>query len=236
MTGIRSFAVALVQTWWAFETLMNDFASIIAKERGASLDEMTLAMLEEKRPALDKTGRVTLEPYYQPLLPRLQAIYRLLTGEELDRGGREWSHIVELKETRDAYVHRVGKESGGPGSFGDDRVLRNGFASVQSILSKVFRKTPEFAAKFVYEYLAYWCCGTEAPFIWDGSEGDSFYLGLGHIEQKAVTALFAPIPGSFSAERVVPASRAKSASSRPTRTSEPRRRRRERGHQGQRDR
>lgn len=88
MSGIRSFAVALVQAWWAFETLMNDFASIIAKERRASLDPTSLALLEETRPSLDKAGGLAVEPYYQPLLPRLQFIYRLLTGSNWIAGAR----------------------------------------------------------------------------------------------------------------------------------------------------
>jgi hypothetical protein len=202
MTSIRSYATALVQTWWAFETLMNDFAGIIAKERQATLDQTSLALLEEKRPTVDKTGTVGLEPYFQPLLPRLQFIYRILTGDNLDRSGNKWRHLVELKDTRDTYVHRVGKEDGRPDAFGDDAVIINGFAAVRSVLARVMTKTPEFAARFVYKYLSFWSCGMESPFIWDGSEGDSFYLGLGSVKKEAVVGLFAPMPGSFSAERV----------------------------------
>jgi len=202
MTGIRSYAAALVQTWWAFETLMNDFASIIAKKRAATLDRTTLALLDEKRPAIDKAGAVGLEPYFQPLLPRLQFIYCLLTGDTIDRGGTEWRHLVELKDTRDAYMHRVGKADGRPDAFGDDAIIVRGFATVRSLLGRVMAKTPEFAARFVYKYLSFWSCGTESPFIWDGAEGDSFYLGLGALKKEAVVGLFAPMPGSFSAERV----------------------------------
>ncbi len=202
MTGIRSYATALVQIWWAFETLMNDFASIIAKERHATLDAVSLAILDEKRPTIDKSGAPSLESYYQPLLPRLQFIFRLLTGEVLDRGTAEWRHLVQLKNTRDAYVHRVGKQSGQATVLGDDAVIVNGFSSVRNVLARVLTKTPEFAAKFVYKYLAFWSCGSESPFIWDGSEGDSFYLGLGSIKKEMVAGLFAPMPGSFSAERV----------------------------------
>jgi hypothetical protein len=202
MTSIRSFSTALVQTWWAFETLMNDFASIVVEQRRATLDQATLALLEEKRIALDKAGAVGLEPYYQPLLPRLQFIYRLLTGEELDRGGQEWQRLVALKDARDAYVHRVGKSGQRPGAFDDDSVVVNGFASVRSVVAKVFTKTPEFAAKFAYKYLAFWSCGSEAPFIWDGREGDSFYLGTADVQKEAVVALFAPVPGSFATERI----------------------------------
>ena len=210
ITSIRCYATALVQTWWAFETLMNDFAGIIAKERHATLDPTSIALLEEKRPAIDKTGAPSFESYYQPLLPRLQFIYRLLTREALDRGANEWRHLVELKDTRDAYVHRVGKHSGQATVLGDDAVIVDGFSAVRSILGRVLTKTPEFAAKFVYKYLAFWSCGSESPFIWDGSEGDSFYLGLGSIKKEMVVGLFAPMPGSFSAEKVaVPSSAAK---------------------------
>jgi hypothetical protein len=202
MTSIRSYATALVQTWWAFETLMNDFASIIAKERRATLDPTSLAILEEKRPTIDKTGAVGFESYYQPLLPRLQFIYTLLTGEALDRGAAEWRRLVELKDTRDAYVHRIGKERGRAGELVDDATVANGFSAVRSVLARVLTKTPEFAAKFVYKYLAFWSCGSESPFIWDGNEGDSFYLGLGNVKEEMVVGLFAPMPGSFSAERV----------------------------------
>ena len=197
MIGIKSSATALVQAWWAFETLMNDFAGIVAKERKATLDPISLALLEEKRPSIDKVGSVTLEPYYQPLLPRLQFIYSLLTAEKLERGGDEWRRLVELKDTRDAYVHRVGKVAEGPNPLVNDTVLVNGFAAVRSVLGRVLAKTPEFAARFAYKYLAYWSCGSESPILWDGAEGDGFYLGLGGVQKEAVVALFAPMRGSF---------------------------------------
>lgn len=202
MTGIRCYATALVQTWWAFETLMNDFASIIVKERRGTLDPISLALLEERRPTIDKDGTTRLEAYYQPLLPRLQFIFNLLTSERVDRQGREWRHIVELKNARDAYVHRVGKPSAEGTELGDDEVIANGFSAVRSILARCLTKTPEFATKFVYTYLAFWSCGSESPFIWDGNQGSSFYLGLGSPKREAVVALFAPVPGSFSAEDV----------------------------------
>lgn len=49
MTWVRSYATAVAQAWWAFETLMNDFAGIIAKER-KGLARTTLDLLQEKRP------------------------------------------------------------------------------------------------------------------------------------------------------------------------------------------
>lgn len=198
LTGIRSLAVALVQAWWAFETLMNDFAAIVAKNRKATLDETSLALLDEKRPSIDKAGSMVLESYYQPLLPRLQFIYHFLTGEKLDRGGAEWRYLVELKDIRDTYVHRIAKANDSSlGLAAMDTTLVKGFEVVRSILGRVLTKTPEFAARFVYRYLAFWSCGSEAPFIWDGAEGNSFYLGLSSVNKEAVVSLFAPIPGSF---------------------------------------
>jgi hypothetical protein len=196
-TGIRSYATALVQSWWAFETLMNDSASIILKERSATLDPISRAMLAEERATIDKTGSVSFEPYYQHLMPRFQFIYRVLTSEELKRDGSEWRALMELKNTRDAYVHRLGKESGA-GTLENDQVIVEGFAAVRTVVEKVFTKTPEFAKKFVYKYLAFWSCGFECPFVWDAREGDGFYLGLGDVSREAITALFAPMPGSFS--------------------------------------
>jgi hypothetical protein len=111
---------------------------------------------------------------------------------------------VELKDTRDAYVHKVGKGDGRPDSFGDDAIIVKGFSAVRSVLGRVMTNTPEFASRFVYKFLSFWACGMESPFIWDGAEGDSFYLGLGAVKKEAVVALFAPMPGSFSAERVEP--------------------------------
>ena len=236
MTSIRSFATTLVQTWWSFETLMNDFASIIVKERRAGLDWATLALLEEERIGIDKTGAVGPEPYRQPLLARLQFIYQLLTGEALDRSGQEWQRLVALKEARDAYVHRVGKDGPSLGLLDDDSVIVNGFVSVRSVISKVFTETPEFAAKFAYRYLAFWSCGSEAPFIWDGREGDSFYLGTAEVQKEAVVALFAPVPGSFAADRTDSASQPTATTSTAGRatTRKPRKRRRQRGTAGSR--
>ena len=202
LTSLRSYATALVQTWWAFETLMNDFGGIIAKERHATLDQTSLALLGERRPSIDKNGAVSLDSYYQPLLPRVQFICRVLTGEELDRQGDEWRHIVQLKDERDTFVHRVGKDSGTRNALRNDAVIVDGFSAVRSILGRVLTKTPEFAARFVYRYLSFWSCGSDSPFLWDGNEGGSFYLGLGDIKGEAAAALFAPMPGSFSAERI----------------------------------
>jgi hypothetical protein len=112
--------------------------------------------------------------------------------------------LVALKDARDAYVHRIGKRSNRLGAFENDSVVVDGFSAVRSIIGRVFTKTPEFAAKFVYRYLAFWSCGSEAPFIWDGSEGHSFYLGLGTVRKESVAGLFAPFPGSFGAETIRP--------------------------------
>ncbi len=211
MTSIRSYATALVHTWWAFETLMNDFAGIFVEQRRATLDKTSLALLEEKRAVIDKKGDVVLEPYYQPLLHRLHFIYRLLTGEELDRSSSEWRHLVDLKDTRDAYMHRIGKDTGRPQALSDDSTLVNGFSTVREILGRVMTKCPEFAAKLSYSFLSFWSCGSESPFVWDGAEGDSIYLGLATVKKEAVVAVFAPRPGSFSAERVTLPSAAKDA-------------------------
>jgi hypothetical protein len=197
LTGIRSASTALVQIWWAFETLMNDFASIIAAERRTSLDPVTLALLEEKRPAIDRTGAPSLEPYFQPVLQRFQLIYRVLTGETLDRGSSEWQRLDELKNNRDTYVHRIGKKPGDADVW-DDATLVNGFSTARDVLARVLTKTPEFASKFAYKYLAFWSCGTESPFIWDGNEGAGFYLGLADVKSEAVVNLYAPVPRSFS--------------------------------------
>jgi hypothetical protein len=196
LTAIRSASTALVQTWWAFETLMNDFASIIAKERRTSLDPVSLALLEEKRPTIDGTGAPSLEPYFQPVLHRVQLIYRILTGELLDRGSSEWRLLDDLKNNRDTYVHRIGKKPG-EADVWNETTLVNGFSTARDILARVLTKTPEFASKYAYRYLAFWSCGMESPFIWDGSEGEGFYLGLADVRTEAVVNLFAPMPGSF---------------------------------------
>jgi hypothetical protein len=205
LTSIRAHGTALVLAWWAFETLMNDFASIIAKERRAKLDPTDLALLEEKRPTIDKAGVSNLEPYYQPLLDRLQFIYRLLTREGLDRKTTEWQRLVELKNTRDAYVHRIGKGMSHKEPLMAESIVVKGFGAVRDITARVLTKTPEFAGRFVYKYLAFWSCGFESPFIWDGKEGDSFYLGLGSINKWKVVDVYAPMPGSFSTRMPLPA-------------------------------
>jgi hypothetical protein len=87
----------------------------------------------------------------------------------------------------------------------DDATLVNGFSTARDILARVLTKTPEFASKLVYKYLAFWSCGMESPFIWDGSEGAGFYLGLAEVRTEAVVNLFAPAPGSFSPARDIAA-------------------------------
>ena len=198
ISWVRSYATAVVQAWWAFETLMNDFASIIVKER-KGLDQTTLDLLREKRSIIDKTGVVASEPYYQPLLSRLQFIYGLLTGEKLDRQSRQWQRLVDLKDARDAHMHRIAKAENKPPMFGRDLVVLDGFGAVREVLAQVLTKTPEFADRFVYKYLAYWSCGLESPFMWDGNEGGSFYVGLGNVKQEMISGLFAPLPGSIHA-------------------------------------
>lgn len=122
----------------------------------------------------------------------------------LDRGSPEWQRLDALKNNRDAYVHRIGKKPG-EADVWDDATLVDGFSTARDILARVLTKTPEFASKFAYKYVAFWSCGMESPFVWDGSEGAGFYLGLADVRPEAVVNLFAPLPGSFSPAEDVPA-------------------------------
>lgn len=81
---------------------------------------------------------------------------------------------MELKNLRDSYVHRLG-ETGMGGKLGDQSIVFDGFA----------------------KYLAFWACGSDSPFLWDGREGNGFYVGLADIPTQSIVALFAPMPGSF---------------------------------------
>jgi hypothetical protein len=109
---LRCYSSALIHAWWALETLMNEFATIVAEQRKESLPPETQLLLREVRPRLDKAGNPVEEPYYQGVLERIQFIFSFLTGSSIDREGVEWRRLVELKNARDGYVHRLGRPSG----------------------------------------------------------------------------------------------------------------------------
>lgn len=198
LTALRCHSSALLHAWWSLEALMNDFAAIIAEQRKDSLSEETKALLQETRPRLDKTGTPVEEPYYQAVHERIQFIFRLLTGRPLDRESNEWRHIMELKKARDGYVHRLGKPGGMEGfAFGEATTVLNGMAAVRSIIRQVITETPEFAVRFGYKFLAFWSCGMEAPFVWDGNEGGCFYFGPAEPKPESIVSLFAPVPGNL---------------------------------------
>jgi len=197
-TYIKIISTALVQIWWAFETLMNDFASIIAKHRVKSISPIELLFLKDKNVILNKKGEIEEKLNYQAIDSRIQFIYKLLTKESLDRSGKDWQNLMNLKNARDSYIHRVGKSDKKSSVILDKRIIIDGFRSVQNIIAQVFEKTPEFSKKFVYKFLSFWSCKNDLPFMWDSKNGDSFYLGLTEMEAKSIIDLYAPIPSSFS--------------------------------------
>ena len=198
LTAVRCYSSALIHAWWSIETLMNDFAAIIAEQRRDSLSQETKSLLLETRTRLDKTGTPVEEPYYQAVQERIQFIFRFLTGRALDRESSEWRHIMELKNARDGYVHRLGKAGGMEGIvFGDATTVVNGMDAVRSVIRQAITETPEFALRFGYTYLAFWSCGMEAPFLWDGNEGSRLYLGLTEPKPESIVPLFAPVPGNL---------------------------------------
>src|SRR5262249_27518065 len=155
---------AIVQAWWALETLMNDFGSIIADQRGASIDANDRLLLEERTIALDDKGRAADRQNYQAIDARIQFIHRLLTGQAIDRGAKTWMHLMELKNARDGFVHRLGKSQPAKRtSFLDASVAFDGVKAVQSLIETVFTGTPEFSARFIYKFLSFWSCNTDSP-------------------------------------------------------------------------
>ncbi len=203
LTSLKAAVTALVQSWWAFETLMNDFAGIIRKQRKSATGERQELLLEEKTIALNKKGEVEERLSYQPIGSRIQFLYSFLTGRTLDRASVDWRNLMNLKNARDAYIHRLGKERNNKSNVFDEKVILDGFRSVRRVIADVFRHTPEFWERFVYRFLAFWSCDTEEPFIWDSRCGDGFYLGQTSVDSHRIVGLFAPMPGSFAtAEKV----------------------------------
>ncbi len=196
-TYIKIFSTALVQTWWAFETLMNDFASIILEQRKESLSHVEKLFLQDKNIILNKKGIVEERLTFQPLDTRIQFIFKLLTGKSIDRQSHDWQNIMNLKNARNSYVHRIGKDDNGKFSFLDKKVILSGFKSVQEIISQVFLNTPEFSERFIYKFLSFWSCKNDHPFMWDGKSGKSFYLGLTEMDPDAIINLYAPMESSF---------------------------------------
>lgn len=196
-TYIKIYFTALVQTWWAFETLMNDFAGIILEQRKESLTHTEKLFLQDRTAILNKKGKIEERPTFQPLDARIQFIFEVLTGNPIDRQGRNWQNIMNLKKARDSYVHRIGKEDKKNALSLDKKVVISGFKSVQEIISQVFKKTPEFSERFIYKFLSFWSCKNDLPFMWDGKSGKSFYLGLTEMDPEAIINLYAPMESSF---------------------------------------
>jgi hypothetical protein len=195
--ALRCYSSALIHAWWALETLMNEFATIVAEQRKDSLSPETRSLLREVRIRLDKSGAPVEEPYYQGIAERIQFIFTFLTGNSLDRDGQDWQRLMELKNARDGYVHRLGRPSGTGGKFGNEAVVFDGMAAVRAVIGRVLRETQEFSARFAYKYLAFWCCGTESPFLWDGNEGQRFFVGLAEPLASTLADLLAPVPGNL---------------------------------------
>jgi len=136
-TYIKIFSTALVQTWWAFETLMNDFAGIILEQRKESLSHTEKLFLQDRNAILNKKGRIEERLTFQPLDARIQFIFKVLTGSPIDRQGKNWQNIMNLKNMRDSYVHRVGKE--------DKKILH---FSIIKLLFQVLRVYKKLSRRF----------------------------------------------------------------------------------------
>jgi hypothetical protein len=194
--SLKLHFAAIVQTWWAFETLMNDFGGIIKQARRGALSQADLLVLDEVIVSLDKTGAVQTRTSYQPVEARIRFIYKLLTGQDIDRTGKTWSDLMTLKHTRDVHQHRIGKESHRDAFTLSKRIGIDGMRAVRQVIAWVFEKTPEFAKRFIYTYFRYWSCGMESPFIWDGRCGDGFCLGAIRVDPTDIVSVYAPMPNS----------------------------------------
>jgi hypothetical protein len=197
LTYTKLCSTALVQTWWALETLANELAGIIAEQRKALVDSATAMLLSEEVPSLDDKGRPSSRTKYQPIEARLLFIYQFLTGTSIDRDGEVWQGITKLKRARDNYTHRIGKGTSESFQLLDVRTLFEGYHAACTYIADLFEQTPEFAARFVYKYLAFWACRSEAPFIADANEGGLFYLGLQHYQPELIRDLMAPQKSTF---------------------------------------
>ncbi len=198
LTNMKLWSTAIVQTWWAFETLMNDFADIILNERKDTLNNVKALFLADQAASLNKKGMIEEKPMFQNLEARVQFIYATLTNETIDRSGRIWQDLMNLKSARDGYIHRIGSAKKGNFKFLDETVLFRGLKAVQEIIFQVFTKTPEFLGKFVYTFLSFWSCQVDQPFVWDSKEGRTLNLGLVDIDPETVRDLFAPMYSTFS--------------------------------------
>lgn len=200
LTSLKITASALVQIWWAFETLLNDFAGIIYDQRKSNMSQIEALFLEEKNISLNKKGEIEERAMYQPIESRIQFIYNFLTNENIDRSSKDWNNIIKLKNARAAYVHRIGKEETKFSQIVNLDLIPDGFKSVQKIISDIFKKTPEFAERFVYKFLSFWSCENELPFLWDARCGNSIYLGLTNVKPESIIELYASNPRSFSVQ------------------------------------
>lgn len=105
--------------------------------------------------------------------------------------------VMEFKNARDGFVHRLGKEPSMTLSFLNTSIAFDGLKAVQSLIDDVFVQTPEFASRFIYQFLSFWSCRTDSPWVWDGCQGTSFHLGLGKIDFSQIITLHAPLPAQF---------------------------------------
>jgi hypothetical protein len=177
---------------------MNDFAYVVLTQRGSALGQLDQLMLSEESISLDEKGKIQRKNTYQPIEQRLIYIYETLTKKTIDRGSSQWQAIRKLKEARDKYVHRLGKDTSGDMGYLDKSILEKGFDSVREILASILEETIEFQNRFTYAYLAFWSCRTESPFIWDSNTPGTFYVGLFDINPEKIIELYAPKSPTFS--------------------------------------
>lgn len=105
----KLWCTALLQAWWAFETLVNDLGGIILEQRKETLSNVERDLFEEMTSSIDTKGMIVRKSAYEPLESRILFIYRTLTSSDVDRGGPKWQHLMRLKRARDTYTHRIGK-------------------------------------------------------------------------------------------------------------------------------
>lgn len=195
-TWLKARCTATVQVWWAFETLMNDFASIILAQRSSTMTEIQALLLKDEVVQLDKKGQVERRSAYQPVESRVQFIHETLTGRPIDRDSPEWHSIVALKRARDWQVHKVGKPKEDDRPSSATETITKGLRAVQTVIQGVLRHTPEFKERFAYLFLSFWSCEVDVPFVWDGRDGGLSIDLLGLSLEQAI-AYHAPAESSL---------------------------------------
>jgi len=101
----RYLRASLYSSFAALEAQLNQIAYAHARSHAATIDKLTLDVLEERESVLDEKGNIVRKKKYYPFESRFSFLVAFLSGKEFDRSGSLWQGLRAAKGLRDTWTH-----------------------------------------------------------------------------------------------------------------------------------